>query len=273
MTVDELTAHGGPVAIADVRWYLNEPKRGHHAYHAGHLPGAVYLNLDVHLSDTEGPGRHPLPAREDFAATMGQKGFGDDQLIVAYDDRGGAIAARLWWMLRDIGHDDVRVLDGGLAAWVAAEHPTETKPPARRGATMTVRPSVTRRLDREALRGRLGTATLLDARTPERYRGDEEPIDPVAGHIPTALSASMTENLAEDETFLDAKVLRERFTRLGVDADTIVYCGSGVNACHNALAMVRAGLPDPILYPGSWSDWCTSGEVAVVGSEPGPAPA
>ena len=271
ITVDGLIAYDGPIGIADVRWYLDEPTHGHYAYHAGHIPGAVYVNLDVHLSDSVGAGRHPLPTREAFAATMEGIGFGQEQLIVAYDDRGGAIAARLWWMLRDIGHDNVRVLDGGIAAWQAAGQAIDTELPTRDPAPMPVRPSATRQLDRDELGSRLGTVTLLDARDPERYRGEEEPVDPVAGHIPTARSASMTDNLAGDETFLGAERLRERFTRLGVepDRDTVVYCGSGVTACHNALAMVRAGLPEPILYPGSWSDWsATSGAVAL-GSDPG----
>jgi len=271
INVDELIAHDGPIGIADVRWYLDEPTHGHFAYHAGHIPGAVYVNLEVHLSDTVGPGRHPLPTRQAFAETMEGIGFGEEQLIVAYDDRGGGIAARLWWMLRDIGHGGVRVLDGGIAAWQAAGHAIETDLPTRNPATMTVRPSATRQLDRDELRMRLGAVTLLDAREPERYRGEEEPIDPVAGHIPTALSASVMDNLTGEETFLDAEQLRDRFTRLGVetDRDTVVYCGSGVTACHNALAMARAGLPEPILYPGSWSDWSATGGAVALGSEPG----
>lgn len=269
--VDELIAYDGPIGIADVRWYLDQPTHGHFAYHAGHIPEAVYLNLEVHLSDSNGPGRHPLPTRQAFAATMEGIGFGQEQLIVAYDDRGGATAARLWWMLRDIGHDSVRVLDGGIAAWQSAGQAIETDLPTHDPATMTVRRSATRQLDRDELSSRLGAVTLLDAREPARYRGEEEPIDPVAGHIPTALSASMLDNLAEDETFLGAEQLRERFARLGVDADrdTVVYCGSGVTACHNALAMVRAGLPDPILYPGSWSDWSATGGAVALGAEPG----
>jgi len=271
ITVDQLIAYDGPIGIADVRWYLGEPTHGHFAYHAGHIPGAVYVNLDVHLSDSVGPGRHPLPTRQAFAATMEGIGFGEAQLIVAYDDRGGEIAARLWWMLRDIGHAGVRVLDGGITAWQAAGHAIETDPPPRDPATMPVRPSATRQLDRDELRSRLGAVTLLDAREPERYRGEEEPIDPVAGHIPTALSASVVNNLTREETFLDSEQLRDRFTRLGVeiDRDTVVYCGSGVTACHNALAMVRAGLPEPILYPGSWSDWSATGEAVALGEEPG----
>ena len=271
ITVEELVAYKEVVGIADVRWYLDEPTHGHHAYHAGHLPNAVFVSLDRHLTDDAGPGRHPLPTDADFAATMERIGFGDDQLIVAYDDQGGAIAARLWWMLRRIGHDRVRVLDGGITAWQAAGQPIIIDPPVQPTTTMTIGQPVTRQLDRDELRSRLGTVTLLDARAPERYRGEKEPVDPIAGHIPTALSASIMENLAEDGTFLGAEVLQERFISLGVDAhqDTVVYCGSGVNACHNALAMHRAGLPEPILYPGSWSDWCTSGGEAAVGPEPG----
>ncbi len=271
ITVDELTASSEPIMIADVRWYLDEPTHGHHAYHTGHLPGAVYVNLDLHLSATAGPGRHPLPERGDFASTMERIGFGDDQLIVAYDDRGGAIAARLWQMLRDIGHDRVRVLDGGIQAWDAAGHDLETHPASPAPATMTVRPSLAARIDRDTLAARLGSVTLLDARATERYRGEEEPIDPIAGHIPTALSAPMTENLTDDDTFLNADRLAERFASLGVSADveTVVYCGSGVTACHNALAMIRAGLPQPTLYPGSWSDWCTARMPVATGPDPG----
>ena len=271
ITVDELIASSEPIRIADVRWYLDEPNHGHHAYHCGHLPGAAYVNLDLHLSAPAGPGRHPLPERGDFAATMERIGFGDDQLIIAYDDRGGATAARLWWMLRDIGHDRVRVLDGGIQAWDVAGHDLETHPASPAPATMTVRPSLATRIDRDTLAARLGLVTLLDARATERYRGKEEPIDPIAGHIPTALSAPMTENLADDGAFLDADRLAERFASLGVSADveTVVYCGSGVTACHNALAMIRAGFPEPTLYPGSWSDWCTAGMPVAMGPEPG----
>ncbi len=273
ISVDELTAHDGPMGLADVRWYLDEPSRGHFAYHAGHLPGALYVSLDLHLSAPTGPGRHPLPDREEFAATMSRLGFGDDQLIVAYDDRGGAIAARLWWMLRDIGHSQVRVLDGGIPNWVAAGHSVETTLPTPTPVTMSVRPGETKRIDRAELAARLGSMNLLDARDAERYRGDEEPVDPAAGHIPTARSAPMTENLAADDTFLDSRRLEARFLSLGVSAveETVVYCGSGVTACHNAMAMVRAGLPEPTLYPGSWSDWATSGMPVAVGPEPGSA--
>jgi thiosulfate/3-mercaptopyruvate sulfurtransferase len=274
ISVEKLSRHTN-VVVADVRWYLGEPERGRSEYEAAHIPGAVYVDLDSDLSAGSGPGRHPLPTREAFASALGHLGIGDGDLVVAYDDRGGAIAARLWWMLRDIGHKGVRLLDGGLAAWVGAGHATESGTVTRDPATMSIREPLTRQIDRVGLEERLGRVTLLDARAPERYRGDEEPIDPVAGHIPTALSASMTDNLNPDETFLDPDSLIERFTNLGVSpsTETVVYCGSGVTACHNALAMVRAGLPEPMLYPGSWSDWSSTGGAVAVGSDPGQASA
>jgi thiosulfate/3-mercaptopyruvate sulfurtransferase len=260
-------------ALADVRWYLDEPDRGLAEFESAHIPGAIYIDLDSHLSAAQGPGRHPLPTRQVFASTMGSLGFGDTDLIVAYDDRGGAIAARLWWMLRDIGHNQVRVLDGGITAWRTAGQEVTSSPTTRPITTMTIRESETRRTDRTEIASQLGSLNLLDARAPERYRGDEEPVDPVAGHIPTAQSASMTDNLNEDETFLSPQDLRTRFVDLGVgeDPETVVYCGSGVTACHNVLAIVRAGLPEPTLYPGSWSDWGSSGGAVATGSEPGEA--
>jgi thiosulfate/3-mercaptopyruvate sulfurtransferase len=275
ISIEQLVRLGDSAAIADVRWYLDEPDRGRAEYRSSHIPGAVYVDLDSHLSASDGPGRHPLPTRQEFALHMSELGFGNDDLIVAYDDRGGAIAARLWWMLRDIGHEHVRVLDGGITSWLATGRPSatgiETRPPAQ----TTPRPGSTRQLDKRELEARLGSVRLLDARAPERYRGDEEPIDPVAGHIPTAIHADMTANLLADGTFRDAEDLRSRFEALGVSStdETVVYCGSGVTACHNALGLVRAGYPEPILYPGSWSDWSSSGGAVATGDEPGPPPA
>ena len=254
--------------IADTRWYRGEPRRGHAAYHAGHIPGAVFVDLDLHLSARTGPGRHPMPDREVFATTLGGRGFGDDHVIVAYDDREGAIAARLWWMLRDIGHTSIRVLDGGLTAWTSAGLPAETECPAPGPAPLTVRPGVTRSLDRDDLRARLGRITLADARAPERYRGDEEPIDPIAGHIPTAINLPTSDHLTPDGRFRDPADLRKHY-EAAFDGDTIFYCGSGVTACHDILAAVEAGAPEPILYPGSWSDWSASGMPVATGPEPG----
>ena len=204
---------------------------------------------------------------------MGRLGIGDGDIVIAYDDRGGAVAARLWWMLRDIGHDAF-VLDGGIQAWVAAGGDLTRGAEARERTRLTVRPGRTREINRTELRTRLGTLNLLDARAPERYRGDEEPVDPVAGHIPTAVSADLNLNLDGGLRFLPADELRDRFESLGAgeDRDTVVYCGSGVTACHNALALVRAGLPEPILYPGSWIDWSTSGGEVAIGPQPGEPP-
>ena len=255
--------------LADTRWYLDEPDRGRAGYDAAHLPGAVFIDLDRDLTAPQGPGRHPLRARADFAAAMGRFGFGDEHRIVVYDDRSGIIAARLWWMLRDLGHETVQVLDGGIVAWMAAGRPvTDTSHPII-PATLTVRPAATRQIDPETLARRLGTVTVLDARAPERYRGEVEPIDPVAGHIPTARNAPAVDNLGPDGRLLPAAQLAARYRRLGGDRDVVASCGSGVFACHDILAMTVAGLPEPILYPGSWSDWSSAGMEAAVGPEPG----
>lgn len=260
----------GPVVFADVRWYLTEPGRGRAEYERGHIPGAIHVDLEAHLTAPEGPGRHPLPTREVFAHTMGSLGIGDDHTVVAYDDVGGAVAARLWWMLRDIGHTSF-VLDGGIQAWEASAGALARGVETRPAAVLSVRTGSARTIDAHELHTRLGAVTLLDARAPERYRGDVEPVDPVAGHIPTAVSAELTGNLDDDLRFLPPNALRTRFEALGAtpDRDTVVYCGSGVNACHNALALVRAGFPEPILYPGSWSDWGSAGGAVVTGEEPG----
>jgi len=267
-TLSEAIAEGG-VAIGDVRWYLGEPGRGRGAYESGHLPGAVFVDLDNDLSAHRGPGRHPLPGRRAFADTMGRLGFGDDHLVVAYDDMGGAIAARLWWMLRDIGHERAAVLDGGLQAWLGAGYALQTEPPVVSPAVMTLGPSFTRSIDRIGLANRLGSVTLIDARAAERYRGEIEPVDPVAGHIPTAHNVPQSENLADDMRFLPPRMLSARYQGAGVrgDIDTVVYCGSGVTACHDILAMTVAGLSEPILYAGSWSDWSTEGMPVETGAE------
>jgi thiosulfate/3-mercaptopyruvate sulfurtransferase len=201
---------------------------------------------------------------------MAELGFGDEDLIVAYDDAGGGIAARLWWMLDDLGHRDVAVLDGGIQTWVDAGFPLAREVPTYPPARLKLAPAWSNVIDREGLVPRLGSVVLLDARAPERYRGEIEPVDPVAGHIPTALSAPNTANLGSDGRFLPAEVLTERFWALGTTGRQVVSsCGSGVTACHNALAMRVAGLPDPLLYPGSYSDWSRSGLPVAIGPEPG----
>lgn len=239
--------------VCDVRWYLAEPERGPREYAAGHLPGAVFVDLDRDLSAPDGPGRHPLPDPGVFAATLGRLGVSPRHTVVAYDAAGGSVAARLWWMLRSIGHRAALVLDGGLPAWVATglpltpgvETPAPEPYPAPAGWTGVV--------DLEAVRTRPGTVALIDVRAPERYRGEVEPVDPRAGHIPGALSLPWAGNLAADGRLLDPAALRERYARVG--EGSIASCGSGVNACHAILAMEVAGLPPPLLFEGSWSEW------------------
>jgi thiosulfate/3-mercaptopyruvate sulfurtransferase len=259
--------------IADVRWYLGKPGAGRAAFEAGHLPGAVFLDLDSDLSAPTGPGRHPLPDPGWLAGRLGGLGIGTNACIVAYDDAGGGVAARLWWMLDDLGHPEAAVLDGGIGAWTAAGLPRSTEEPAWPPARLDLAPRWSKVIDREALVPRLGSVVLLDARSPARYRGDVEPIDPVPGHIPTALNAPLDGNLGPDGRFLPPEALAARFQGLvGAGAEVVTSCGSGTNACQNALAMRLAGLPDPLLYPGSYSDWSRAGMPVATGPEPGEPP-
>jgi len=259
--------------IADVRWYLGRPGAGLAAYSEGHLPGAIFVDLDADLSAPSGPGRHPLPDPAAFARHLGNLGFGVDHLIVAYDDAGGGVAARLWWMLDDLGHPNVAVLDGGIGAWTAAGLRLTTDEPDRLPVALELADRWTNVIQRDELTRRLGKVVLLDARAPERYRGEVEPIDPAAGHIPTARSAPLGENLDQAGRFRAPAELTTRFRALGADRGTVVTsCGSGTNACQNALAMRLAGLPDPLLYVGSFSDWSRSGMRVAVGPKPGDPP-
>ncbi len=258
--------------IVDCRWYLGQPGAGRTAYDAGHLPGAIHVDADADLVARDGPGRHPLPDPAAFAARLGALGIGNEHLVVAYDDVGGWVAARLWWMLDDLGHGRVAVLDGGLAAWTSSGRPLTTAVPSWPVARLVLADRWVRTIDREALRERLGAIRLLDARGAPRYRGETEPIDAVAGHIPTAVHAPTDGNLAPDGRFLSAAGLADRFAALGADGrsgEVVTSCGSGIAACHNALAMRAAGLPDPILYPGSYSDWTQHGLPVATGDEPG----
>jgi thiosulfate/3-mercaptopyruvate sulfurtransferase len=256
--------------LADVRWWLTDPGKGRRDYATGHLPGAAFVDADSDLVAAAGPGRHPLPSPASFTTRMAELGFGNDDLIVAYDDAGGSIAARLWWMLDDLGHRDVRVLDGGIQAWTAIGGALSTEIPARPAAQLTLRGAWSRTIDRNELAARLGEVSLVDARAAERYRGEVEPIDPVAGHIPTAISMPLAGNLGPDGRFQPPDLLRARFAVL--DGTVVTSCGSGVNACHHALAMRIAGLPDPILYPGSYSDWSTARMPVATGDAPGAMP-
>ena len=260
--------------ICDVRWYLTEPGRGRREYEAGHLPGAVFVDMETVMTGPRGPGRHPLPSPPAFTAALGALGIGSGHAIVVHDDPGATLAAaRLWWMLDDLGHRDVRLLDGGYAAWVAAGNPVSDETPTRPAATLDLADRWTKVIDRDGLKPRLGSVVLLDARAGPRYRCEVEPIDPVAGHIPTAISAPNDANLDTGGMFLPPELLRDRFAGLGCQTGEVVSaCGSGVTACHNALAMRIAGLPDPLIYPGSYSDWSRSGESVATGSEPGAMP-
>ncbi len=259
--------------LADVRWYLGRPGAGRTAYEAGHLPGAVFVDLDTDLSAPPGPGRHPLPDPGAFAERLGALGFGSEHWIVAYDDVGGTVAARLWWMLDALGHPRVGVLDGGLGAWRAIGGQLTTEVPSLPPARLELARRWRKTIDRDELRRRLGTLVLLDGRAPERYRGEVEPVDPAAGHIPTARSAPVTENLTPSGRFRPPGELRSRFLALGCGAaPVVVACGSGTTACHHVLAMRLAGLPDPLLYPGSFSDWSRAGLPVVAGAEPGDPP-
>jgi thiosulfate/3-mercaptopyruvate sulfurtransferase len=266
ISVPDLAARldDGRLRIADVRWYLNKPGAGRAAYDAGHIPGAIFVDLDDDLSDLNGygaPGRHPLPTVDAFRTRMEALGIGSDSLVVAYDDMGGVVAARLWWMLDNLGHHGgVAVLDGGINAWVEQGLPLSADEPHYDRAHLELADHWTNVIARDELAARLGDVALLDARARERYRGEIEPIDPVPGHIPTAISAPTMDNVDGSGYFLDQPALIARFAGLVADdRPTVNYCGSGTNACHNALAMRLAGLPDPILYVGSYSDWSRSG--------------
>jgi thiosulfate/3-mercaptopyruvate sulfurtransferase len=260
--------------VADVRWYLGKPGRGRALYQEGHIPGAIFVDLDTVLAGHDGPGRHPLPDPAEFARSLGALGIGREHQVVVYDDVGGSVAARLWWMLDNLGHREVRLLDGGIPAWVAAGLPLETAIASYPPADLALASSWQRVIDRESLRDRLGTVTLLDARAGERYRGEVEPVDPLPGHIPTAISAPALANVGPDGRLLSPAALMDRYRALGAgDEPAVTSCGSGVTACLNALAMRVAGLPDPILYAGSYSDWSSAGEPVATGPEAGASPA
>lgn len=258
--VDELAAalaSDRPPLLLDVRWRLGGPP-GVEAYRAGHLPGAVYADLDRDLAGPAGAGgRHPLPSPADAQAALRRLGVSGHRPVVAYDDVAGTVAARVWWLLRYLGHDDVRLLDGGYAAWTAARRPVEQGDGvAPMPGDFVVRPGGMPVLDAAAAAALAGSGVLLDVRTAERYRGEVEPIDPVAGHVPGAVSAPAAGVTGDGDRFRPPAVLRERFGALGVvdGTEVGVYCGSGVTAAQTVLALELAGVP-AALYVGSWSEW------------------
>lgn len=259
ITKDELAQVLSSVRVLDVRWTVTAPD-GRPAYRAGHIPGAVYVDLDAELSDhaVPGQGRHPLPSPAALQNAARRWGLDDGDAVVVYDDWNGQAAARAWWLLRAAGMADVRILDGGWAAWQRAGLPAESGEVAPDPGTLTIASlDKMRTVDTDSVAAQADSTDhlVLDARAPARYRGDEEPLDPRAGHIPGAVSAPTAANVTADGTFLSAADLTARFAALGADhADVTVYCGSGVTATHQIAALAIAGI-DAALYPGSWSQW------------------
>lgn len=247
---EKLAAVLDDVRICDLRWDLTDPSKGRQSYLGGHIPGAVFVDLTADLAGPPGMGgRHPLPPIEEFAAALGRLGISPETHVVVYDDVAGRIAARMWWMLHSIGHEMVQVLDGGLAAWVGSGGivvtdeitPDPVDYPVRDGYSGV------------ATRDQVGDSILVDARAEERYLGETEPIDPRAGHIPGAVNIPTDRNLADSGRFLSAESLADLYSDIPDGAP--MYCGSGVTACHAALAMVVAGRPTPPVYVGSFSEW------------------
>ena len=297
-----LMASGAPLLVFDCRFDLTQPEQGALSYLEGHLPNAQYLHLDRDLSapnvsglapsvggpaptvsgpapGVSGPapgaadpaqgGRHPLPSRKAFAALMASRGCQNDLPVVAYDGTGGMYAARLWWMLRWLGHPAVRVLDGGLAAWDAAGGALHAGPVAARAAgAFKLREPLTAAVDYAALRNSLGEGPrlIVDARAPDRFRGENETLDPVGGHIPGAVNRFFRDNLQPDGHFKPQAQLQAEWQAVMAGrrpVDLVAQCGSGVTACHNLLAMAAAGLGGAALYAGSWSDWCAQPDAPI----------
>jgi thiosulfate/3-mercaptopyruvate sulfurtransferase len=257
--------------LLDCSFDLVDTAKGERTWAAGHVPGAWYVHLERDLSgptEPAGPrsprftGRHPLPERAAFAARVGQLGIGPDVQVVCLDGEGSPYAARAWWLLRWLGHEAVAVLDGGIAAWRAAggafTHEPPTHPPLPPYPYDTASPPAMPTIDAATLLAELTSRRVLDARPGERFRGEAEPLDPVAGHLPGAQNRFFKENLQADGRFKPAAQLRTEFEALGLPrtAGVVQQCGSGVTACHNLLAMAHAGLGVATLYPGSWSEWC-----------------
>lgn len=267
--LQQLMASGAPLRVYDCSFELMKPDAGAEQYAQAHIPGSVYVHLDHHLSDKQGAdsasgGRHPLPSRETFARRMASLGLSDGVQVVVLDRQGANYCGRLWWMLKWCGHEAVAVLDGGLAAWQAAGGAVESGPsPSSEPGNFTLQPAAAPTASTRSIVQSLGrpTQTLIDARAGARFRGEVEPLDPVAGHIPGALNRPFAENIGPDGRFKPAAQLRAEFEQLlaGRDPASVVHhCGSGVSAIPNLLAMEVAGLGRTALYPGSWSEWCNT---------------
>lgn len=272
VTTHELSSRLGDsnTVICDCRHDLIDLERGRRAYAEGHISGAHFLHLDDDLSGkkTGKNGRHPLPDVDTFTKKMGSIGIDGGTHVIAYDDAGGPYAARLWWLLRWLGHDRVAVLDGGINKWLAEGRAIDPVPPIAIAKTFIPKQREGMTVDTDFVMANLKqpTAVVVDARAPERYRGETEPIDPVAGHIPGALNRVFKNNLNADGTFKTTATLKQEFNDLlgGKSPGQVInQCGSGVTACHNLFAMEIAGLGGSKLYPGSWSEWCADPARAV----------
>jgi thiosulfate/3-mercaptopyruvate sulfurtransferase len=252
--------------LVDVRFTLGAPDAGRLAHASGHLPGAVYLDLETDLSGPVGHhgGRHPLPDPARLAATLGAVGIGPGAWVVAYDAGDGMVAGRLWWLLRWLGHDRVQVLDGGVAAWVGTGGELDDAAPAPAPARFVPRPRPEMVVDRDWLLARLDdpALTLVDARAPERYRGEIEPLDPRAGHVPGAVNLPYADNLAGGR-FRSLDELAARYRPLAEAGTVVVYCGSGVSAAHDLMALEAVGVRGARLYAGSWSDWVSHDDAPI----------
>jgi len=253
----ETLASDSNTIVFDCRSHLGNLTQGKKDFDAGHIPRAQHADLDQHLAAAPGAGgRHPLPEREGLADQFQQWGINTTTRIICYDQNNGAFAARLWWLCRWLGHDDVFVLDGGLDSWVQQGHPVSNAQGTFSQGHFASKSPLTKTCKIEDVLA--PSNTVLDARDSARYRGEIEPIDPVAGHIPGAISAPFTDNMSEGR-FKPAAALQQQFENLNLtpDANLVCYCGSGVTAIHNVLALLIAGYPEPALYPGSWSQWIT----------------
>jgi len=273
---DLLAAFDDPsIRIADVRWFLGEPERGHREYQQAHIPGAVFVDLDRDLAAAPGAGRHPLPDPTAFADRMGQLGFGDEHTIVIHDAHSGQYGARLWWMLDRLAHPSVFVLDGGLDAWRDAGGELTAEKTSHLRATLTLLERWPNTIDCEGVTASVGSIDLVDVRASERYTGESEPIEKVAGHIPGARNRPCASMLDADGRMLPPEHLLPLVRGDGARAalPLVLSCGSGVTACFGMLAARVAGLPDPILYAGSYSDWVGRGMPVTVGPDPGGSPA
>lgn len=266
-----LLQDGPAPAVFDCRFDLTAPASGEAAFAEGHLPGAQYLHLDRDLSGakTGHNGRHPLPERETLAARLRELGLQSAQQVVVYDAQGGMFAARIWWLLRWLGHDAVAVLDGGLPAWQAAGFALQTQTASVAPGNFASGAARVQTVDRDAILDNLhaqGPLTVIDARAADRFRGENETLDAIGGHIPGARNRFFRDNLGSDGQFKPAERLREEFQALLGAADasqSVQQCGSGVTACHNLLALEIAGLSGARLYPGSWSEWSSDPQAPV----------